>query len=233
MPTVTFRHRLPNVTAPMRSILLLVLLSTIALPLPAQRAVPGRPPRDETRYDDLFRKYSKRFFGVGYDWRYFKAQGMTESNLDSAARSYVGARGIMQLMPSTFAHIQSRRTEFESIDHVEWNIAAGILHDRYLWQRWKELGIDDERRRFMFGSYNAGEGPILRARGMARQRQLDAHAWSSIEEVAPDVRRWRYRETLGYVRKIQRNHRQLTERERARSRLVRIPEDSANQGQPR
>jgi hypothetical protein len=35
------------------------------------------------------------------------------------------------------------------------------------------------------------------------------------------------------VRKIQRNHRQLTERERARSRLVRIPEDSANQGQPR
>jgi membrane-bound lytic murein transglycosylase F len=212
----------------MRATILVALLVTLAAPGMAQRV-----PRDQQRYDELFRKYSKRFFGVGYDWRYFKAQGMAESNLDSAARSYVGARGIMQLMPSTFAQIQSRRTEFESIDNVEWNIAAGILHDRYLWQRWKELGVDDERRRFMFASYNAGEGPILRARGMARSRQLDARTWSSIEQVAPEVRRWRYRETLGYVRKIQRNYRQLADRERLRRKLARVPDDSANQGEPR
>ena len=205
-----------------RALILVALLTASASPSDAQRV-----PRDQERYDDLFRKYSKRFFGVGYDWRYFKAQGMAESNLDSAAQSYVGARGIMQLMPSTFAQIQSRRTEFESIDHVEWNIAAGILHDRYLWQRWKDLGIDDERRRFMFASYNAGEGPILRARGMARARQLDAHAWTSIEQVAPEVQRWRYRETLGYVRKIQRNYRQLADRERARRALTRVSADSA------
>jgi membrane-bound lytic murein transglycosylase F len=217
----------------MRFIGALTLLLSVAAPAIAQGAAPGRPARNQDRYDDLFRKYSKRFFGVGYDWRYFKAQGMAESNLDSAARSYVGARGIMQLMPSTFAQIQSRRTEFESIDHVEWNIAAGILHDRYLWTRWKELGADDERRRFMFGSYNAGEGPILRARGMARDRQLDAHSWASIEQVAPEVRRWRYRETLGYVRKIQRNHASLTEKERGRSKLVRAASDSTNEREPR
>lgn len=211
----------------MRTILVLALLLTSAAPALGQRV-----PRDQARYDELFRKYSKRFFGVGYDWRYFKAQGMAESNLDSAAQSYVGARGIMQLMPTTFAEIQSRRREFESIDHVEWNIAAGILHDRYLWQRWKDLGIDDERRRFMFASYNAGEGPILRARGMARERQLDAHAWSSIEQVAPEVRRWRYRETLGYVKKIQRNYQQLSAREKTRRKLARVPDDSANQGEP-
>lgn len=216
----------------MRATFVLLLLLTSTAPALAQRVVPGRPTRDDARYDDLFRKYSKRFFGVGYDWRYFKAQGMAESNLDSAARSYVGARGIMQLMPSTYAEIQSRRAEFESIDNVEWNIAAGILHDRYLWQRWKDLGTDEERRRFMFGSYNAGEGPILRARGMARQRQLDAHTWSSIEQVAPEVRRWRYRETLGYVRKIQRNHQQLTDRERARRKLAPAPSDSAEERQP-
>src|SRR5687768_10273048 len=213
----------------MRTALTILSLLAFVPALGARRAAPGKPTRDDTRYDDLFRKYSKRFFGVGYDWRYFKAQGMAESNLDSAARSYVGARGIMQLMPSTYAEIQSRRTEFQSIDHVEWNIAAGILHDRYLWQRWKDLGADEERRRFMFGSYNAGEGPILRARGMARQRQLDAHAWTSIEQVAPEVRRWRYRETLGYVQKVQRNHQKLTERERARRKLTRAPTDSADQ----
>jgi membrane-bound lytic murein transglycosylase MltF len=211
----------------MRTFILAALLVTSAMPGMAQRV-----PRDQARYDDLFRKYSKRFFGVGYDWRYFKAQGMAESNLDSAARSYVGARGIMQLMPTTFAEIQSRRPELESIDHVEWNIAAGIMHDRYLWHRWKDLGMDDERRRFMFASYNAGEGPILRARGMARARQLDAHAWTSIEQVAPEVRRWRYRETLGYVRKIQRNYQNLADRERARRALVRAPNDSSSQREP-
>jgi len=188
--------------------------------------------RDEARYDELFRKYSKRFFGPGYDWRYFKAQGMAESNLDSAARSYVGARGIMQLMPTTFAEIQSRRPELESIDHVEWNIAAGIMHDRYLWKRWKDLGVDEERRRFMFGSYNAGEGPILRARRMAQQRQLDGHAWTSIEQVAPEVRRWRYRETIGYVRKIQRNYQQLADRERRRQGLATPAAKLASQGEP-
>ena len=34
------------------------------------------------------------------------------------------------------------------------------------------------------------------------QRSLDRRAWSSVETVAPAVPRWRYRETLGYVRKI-------------------------------
>jgi membrane-bound lytic murein transglycosylase F len=195
----------------MRLVILLTLLLTSPAVASAQRV-----PRDPSRYDDLFRKYSKRFFGVGYDWRHFKAQGMAESNLDSAARSYVGARGIMQLMPTTFAEIQSRQREFEAIDHVEWNIAAGIYYDRQMWRRWKELPTDDERRRFMFGSYNAGQATIQRARRMAQSRQLNAHAWSSIEQVAPDVRRWRHRETLEYVRKIQRNHDELVARERAR-----------------
>ena len=175
-----------------------------------------RVPRDQARYDDLFRKYSKRFFGVGYDWRYFKAQGMAESNLDSAALSYVGARGIMQLMPSTFAEIQSRQREFETIDNVEWNIAAGIYYDRLLWRGWDELATDAERRRFMFGSYNAGRATIQRARRMAQARRLDTHAWASIEQVAPDVQRWRHRETLGYVHKIHRHHAQLIDRESAR-----------------
>src|SRR5919201_1404990 len=56
--------------------------------------------RDVARYDGVFRKYTKRYFGAGFDWRYFKAQGMAESQLNPTARSWVGARGIMQLMPS-------------------------------------------------------------------------------------------------------------------------------------
>ena len=37
------------------------------------------------RYDEVFRRYSKRYFGVAFDWRWFKAQGMADWNLQTAA----------------------------------------------------------------------------------------------------------------------------------------------------
>lgn len=162
--------------------------------------------RARDRYDDTFRKYSKRYFGVGFDWRVFKAQGMAESNLDSSATSWVGARGIMQLMPATFREISSKNPEMTRIDDPEWNIAAGIYYDRLLWRLWASDSIDTHRREFMFASYNAGRGTILTARAMARRDSLDDRTWPSIERVAPKVRRWRYAETLGYVRKIDSLH---------------------------
>jgi membrane-bound lytic murein transglycosylase F len=127
---------------------------------------------------------------------------MAESQMNPNARSWVGARGLMQLMPSTYNDIQSRASGFGSIDDPEWNIAAGIMHDRSLWRRWERDSIDVDRRQFMFASYNAGEGTIMKAQRACVQRSLDRRSWNSIETVAPDVRPWRYRETLGYVRKI-------------------------------
>jgi membrane-bound lytic murein transglycosylase F len=158
--------------------------------------------RRQDRYDDTFRKYAKRYFGVGFDWTLFKAQGMAESNLDSAATSWVGARGIMQLMPATFREISSKNPEMSRIDDPEWNIAAGIFYDRMLWKLWAADSIQDHRREFMLASYNAGRGTIRSAQAMARRDSLDHRSWPSIETVAPKVRRWRYAETLGYVRRI-------------------------------
>jgi len=153
------------------------------------------------RYDPVFRKYTKRYFGPAFDWKYFKAQGFAESGLDSSAKSWVGARGVMQLMPSTYREIASHRPDFGTIDQPEWNIAAGIMHDRYLWTLYQKDISDDERHHFMFASYNAGEGTINRAISMARGKG-DPPVWSSVELIAPTVGRWRYTETLGYVRRI-------------------------------
>jgi membrane-bound lytic murein transglycosylase F len=156
------------------------------------------------RYDPAFQKYTKRYFGVGFDWRPFKAQGMAESDLKATARSRVGARGIMQLMPSTFQMIQTARPDFKSIDDPEHNIAAGIMHDRYLWTLYP-TAPGDERLRFMFAAYNAGEVTIKRARTTAAKENLDAEVWTSVEAVAPKVKPWRYRETLGYIKTIDAN----------------------------
>jgi membrane-bound lytic murein transglycosylase MltF len=153
------------------------------------------------RYDPVFRKYTKRFFGPAFDWKYFKAQGFAESGLKADATSWVGARGVMQLMPSTYQEIASHRPEFGAIDQPEWNIAAGIMHDHYLWELWGKGIPQEERHRFMFASYNAGEGTISRAIAVARNNGSEP-VWSNVALIAPSVTRWRYSETLGYVRRI-------------------------------
>jgi len=161
--------------------------------------------RESRRFDTIFQKYAKRYFGAGTDWRWFKAQGMAESDLTPTARSRVGARGIMQLMPSTYGQIKSALPKFGAIDDPEWNIAAGILHDRDLWTLWGKDVPEAERWAFMFASYNAGEGTIMRARRTAAAERLDQSHWPAIERIAPKVERWRYSETLGYVRTITSN----------------------------
>ena len=157
------------------------------------------------RYDDTFRKYAQRFFGPGYDWRVFKAQAMAESNINMNAKSWVGARGIMQLMPSTFSEVRSRNPEMTSVNKPEWNIAAGIFYDRSLYLQWLSQQGENDHLPFMMASYNAGRGTLLRAQSVAKAKVLDPAVWLSIATVAPEVPRWRHEETLTYIQRIQLN----------------------------
>ena len=63
--------------------------AAVALGILLVGSAPGRAAsqgqRDGDRYDQTFRKYSKRYFGVGFDWRVFKAQAMA-SPLSTIAR---------------------------------------------------------------------------------------------------------------------------------------------------
>jgi membrane-bound lytic murein transglycosylase MltF len=109
----------------------------------------------------------------------------------------------MQLMPSTLEAIQSSAPDLVSIDDPELNIAAGIRHDRGLWRIWEDAATPEDRRRFMFASYNAGSRTIARARRVARRHLLDPTQWESIRKIARRVYRWRQVQTLVYLRKIE------------------------------
>ena len=157
----------------------------------------------ETQYDSHFSKYSRRYFGVGFDWRYFKAQAIAESNLRPNARSSEGARGVMQIMPATFEEIRERHGGIAgAIDEPRWNIAAGIWYNRQSFAMWRADRTFLERLKFMFGSYNAGRGSILRAQRAALQDGLNGTLWSSIERHLPSVTGRHSRETLSYVSRI-------------------------------
>ena len=123
-------------------------------------AIPEVTDRHWTRkYDQYFRKYSKRFFGPAIDWHWFKAQGIAESGLRGNARSWVNAKGIMQLMPRTFAELKKKNPELRNVLDPRWNIAAGIYYDSTLFMKWREDRPFLDRMRFMLGSYNAGFAP--------------------------------------------------------------------------
>lgn len=156
-----------------------------------------------TTYDQHFTKYSKRFFGVGFDWHYFKAQAVAESNLREDARSPVGAVGVMQIMPRTFAEIQRKNPAITgSLDQPRWNIAAGIWYDRQHFVVWAADRSLVERLKFTFGSYNAGRSSILRAQQFALGEGLNARLWDSVAGELPRVTGRRSQETVAYVARI-------------------------------
>jgi membrane-bound lytic murein transglycosylase F len=151
------------------------------------------------KYDELFQRFAAEFFGgLDVDWRWFRAQGIAESGLDPRAVSPVGAVGIMQLMPGTSAEMAVRLNLVDSPADSEFNIRCGIAYDRRCWDIWKqESGI--ERLSFMFASYNAGPGNIIKAQRLA----IFKSKWSSVSThlhkvTGPDDAQ----ETNRYVRRI-------------------------------
>ena len=157
------------------------------------------------KYDLYFSKYSKRYFGPEFGWRLFKAQAIAESRLKADARSKVGAVGIMQIMPKTFQEIKHKNPTIKgSRKQPRWSIAAGIYYNRLLWKAWKADRTRQDRINFMFGSYNAGKGNIIKAQRIARKKGLNPRKWKSVEQNLPAVTGKWSRETIGYVRKI--NH---------------------------
>jgi membrane-bound lytic murein transglycosylase F len=157
------------------------------------------------KYDKYFSKYSKRYFGPGFDWHYFKAQAIAESRLQADAASTIGAQGIMQIMPATFAEILQKNPSIKGTrKQPRWNIAAGIYYDRTIWNLWTAERPFKDRINFMFGSYNAGKGNILKAQKIADAQAINPNLWQSIELALPKVTGKRSKETIGYVRKIER-----------------------------
>ena len=182
-----------------------LIVLALVIPFLLQAAeIPEVTDRHWTRkYDQYFRKYSKRFFGPAIDWHWFKAQGIVESGLCENARSWVNAKGIMQLMPRTFADLKDKKPELSNVMEPRWNIAAGIYHDSTLFSKWQEDRHFLDRMRFMLGSYNAGFSNVLRAQKFSRKNGFSGRDWHSIKSLANKVSRWREKETLGYMSKIE------------------------------
>ena len=160
-------------------------------------------PKWTKKYDDYFRKYAKRYFGVGFDYRWFKSQAIAESKLVKEAKSWVGAKGLMQIMPRTFEEIKKKNPSFKNVFEPRWNIAAGIFYDKKMFKFWKDNRPFLDKMGFAFASYNAGANNILKGQNFCKKRKdVNCNLWKHIEPLGSQVESWRHKETINYVKEI-------------------------------
>jgi membrane-bound lytic murein transglycosylase F len=178
----------------MRNGPLLLLTALLAVASPGAARLPTEQVDSwSKKFDPHFRKYSKRYFGPHFDWRWFKSQGIAESGLDPDATSQAGAQGLMQIMPATLTEIRRQNPHFLDAGQPRWNIAAGIYYDRQLYDKWRTPPTGEERLRFAFGSYNAGYRRIYEA---FRQAEGNTGSWHDIKHFVPS-------QTRHYVSRIE------------------------------
>ena len=145
------------------------------------------------KYELFFKRWGE-YYAPWEDWRWFHSQSGAESNWNPDARSAVGAIGLMQLMPATAKDLKVNPYD------IEGNVQGGIHYDAWLWSKWKVVKSLDDRRSFMFASYNAGLGNIINAR---KKSQL-SDQWEVVAQWLPQVTGKHAKETVGYVTRIKR-----------------------------
>jgi membrane-bound lytic murein transglycosylase F len=120
-------------------------------------------------FDALAQKYSKEY---GFDWRLVVSQMYQESRFDPQAKSWVGALGLMQVMPRT-----ARELGLGNLRDPETGLHAGVKYLNWLMRRFEpELAVAD-RTWFALAAYNAGIGHVRDARRLAAQLGLSRDQW--------------------------------------------------------
>ena len=130
-------------------------------------------------YDNLFKKYAKT---IDWDWRLIASQGYVESRFDTTVVSWVGARGIMQVMPST---ARALGLNPEEIVKPEPNIRTAVEIIRILEKSFQNrISNDVERKKFVVAAYNSGAAHIYDAMAIAKKIGKNPAIWEKNVEDA-------------------------------------------------
>jgi len=127
-------------------------------------------------FDKTVQKYSEHY---GFDWRLITAQMYQESGFNPKAKSYAGAKGLMQIMPRT-----AKSLGIKDVTKPDNGIKAGVKYMDWLRDRFKEELAVSDRLWFSLAAYNAGAGHVHDARRLAKQMGLDPDKWFANTESA-------------------------------------------------
>ena len=125
-----------------------------------------------SKYDNLFKKYAP---SIGWDWRLMAAQAYQESKFRPNAKSWVGARGLMQIMPSTARGYRTKVSQLNNPE-VSVKVASMLLEDLDGYLR-KYVPSDKERIKFVIAAYNVGIAHVYDAIALAKKYGLNPTVW--------------------------------------------------------
>lgn len=147
-------------------------------------------------YDAIFRSVGKKY---GIDWRLLAAMAFTESRFDPKAVSRFGARGIMQVLPTT-----AQRVGIKNLADPRSNITAAARYLQRLMDVFGKDGVAPRQQiRFALAAYNCGLGHVMDARELAKKIGKDPNRWFNQVEEAMRLKenpRWHQRTRFGYAR---------------------------------
>lgn len=126
-----------------------------------------------SHFDHLFKKYAPE---VGWDWRVIASLAYNESNFDTTAVSWVGAKGLMQLMPRT-AKAMGIPEGMEQ--NPEESVKAATKYLAQLARSFSKVTDPNEKMKFVLGSYNAGIGHIFDAMALAEKYGKNKYVWDN------------------------------------------------------
>lgn len=121
-------------------------------------------------YDLIIKQMSE---DIGWDWRLLASMVYQESRFNPHAKSWAGAFGLMQLMPST-----AKRFGVGQGSPPKMQIRAGIMFIQWLDDRLKFIEDINEREKFILASYNVGLGHVLDARALAVKHGKNPDVWN-------------------------------------------------------
>ncbi len=126
-------------------------------------------------FDQIIKKYGK---DINWDWRLLAALAYQESNFNPKAKSWAGAKGLMQVMPKT-----AKQYGIYNLYDPDLSVKAGTKQIEWLKNYWKQKIKDStERVKFILASYNAGHGHVADARRLAEKFEGDPHQWAVVGE---------------------------------------------------
>lgn len=126
-------------------------------------------------YDDLIKQNAKK---LNWDWLMLASMVMQESKFNPRATSWVGAQGLLQLMPSTAKHFGiTKRTD------PEQSLNGGTRYLLSLEKRWQENMEDQgDLVEFVLASYNVGIGHIIDARALVTKNGGNRDSWEEVSK---------------------------------------------------
>ena len=124
-----------------------------------------------SKYDEQVKELAAMY---AIDWRLVASIVMQESNFNPKAESWVGAKGLMQLMPAT-----ADLYDVDDLFDVTENLRAGLEHLTWLNETFMQIIPDStERWNFVLASYNVGIGHVMDARKLAMKYGKDPSIWN-------------------------------------------------------